>query len=156
MMTSINDPALSMTIMIYNFGTSPYPNAHTLRGCSLGAPAHCAQPERYGSLGFKIESFRRRVMVAMEQLNILIEDERFVEVMNPFGLYSFEVHSPTPVTAHATYRLRNQKTDGFVEFEQLACREYANVHWQIASTGNFGTADSPHRSPIVNRMLVFR
>ncbi len=29
MMTSINDPALSMTIMIYNFGTSPYPNAHT-------------------------------------------------------------------------------------------------------------------------------
>jgi phosphate transport system permease protein len=29
LMTSINDPALSMTIMIYNFGTSPYPNAHT-------------------------------------------------------------------------------------------------------------------------------
>jgi len=29
LMTSINDPALSMTIMIYDFGTSPYPNAHT-------------------------------------------------------------------------------------------------------------------------------
>ena len=29
LMTSINDPALSMTIMIYNFGTSPYANAHT-------------------------------------------------------------------------------------------------------------------------------
>ena len=29
MMTSINDPALSMTIMIYNFGTSPYVSAHT-------------------------------------------------------------------------------------------------------------------------------
>jgi len=30
MMTSLNDPATSMTLLIYNFGTSPYENAHTL------------------------------------------------------------------------------------------------------------------------------
>ncbi|HKM78393.1 MAG TPA: phosphate ABC transporter permease PstA [Candidatus Bathyarchaeia archaeon] len=28
MMTSINDPAASLTLIIYNFGTSPYTNAH--------------------------------------------------------------------------------------------------------------------------------
>jgi phosphate transport system permease protein len=28
MMTSINDPAASLTLIIYNFGTSPYNNAH--------------------------------------------------------------------------------------------------------------------------------
>jgi phosphate transport system permease protein len=30
LMTSINDPAASLTLLIYGFGTSPYANAHTL------------------------------------------------------------------------------------------------------------------------------
>jgi phosphate transport system permease protein len=30
MMTSINDPTASLTLLIYNFGISPYENAHTL------------------------------------------------------------------------------------------------------------------------------
>lgn len=30
MMTSLNDPATSMTLLIYEFGTSPYANSHTL------------------------------------------------------------------------------------------------------------------------------
>jgi phosphate transport system permease protein len=30
MMTSLNDPATSMTLLIFEFGTSPYENAHTL------------------------------------------------------------------------------------------------------------------------------
>jgi phosphate transport system permease protein len=30
MMTGLNDPATSLTLLIYNYGTSPYQNAHTL------------------------------------------------------------------------------------------------------------------------------
>lgn len=30
MMTSLNDPANSLTLLIFDFGTSPYENAHTL------------------------------------------------------------------------------------------------------------------------------
>jgi phosphate transport system permease protein len=29
LMTSLNDPAASLTVLIYDFGTSPYPNSHT-------------------------------------------------------------------------------------------------------------------------------
>jgi phosphate transport system permease protein len=28
LMTSINDPSASLTVLIYEFGTSPYPSAH--------------------------------------------------------------------------------------------------------------------------------
>jgi phosphate transport system permease protein len=30
MMTGINDPSTSLTLLIFDFGTSPYDNAHTL------------------------------------------------------------------------------------------------------------------------------